>query len=146
APRASPEVGGVDDRHLHLLPADGVDLLADHLLDPLLDPEPERQQRVDAGAELPDVAGAHEQAVRNHLGLRRIVPQGHEEELRQAHQAATSVMGVSDRVTRCSEPRSQRSGTKARSRSVAEASSSPSMPISSAAPPPNSDPTTWPIA
>ena len=42
-----PEVGRMDDRHLHLLAADRVHLLADDLLDPLVDPEAERQQRVD---------------------------------------------------------------------------------------------------
>ena len=43
-----PDVGRVDDRHLHLLAADPVHLLADDLLDPLVDPVAERQQRVDA--------------------------------------------------------------------------------------------------
>jgi hypothetical protein len=34
----------MDDGHLHLLPADRVDLLPDHLLDPVADALPERQQ------------------------------------------------------------------------------------------------------
>ena len=76
-----PQLGGVDDRHLHLLAADAVDLLADHLLDALLHAEAQRQQRVDAGAELPHVAGAHQQLVADHLGLGRIVAQAGEEEV-----------------------------------------------------------------
>ena len=51
-----PDVGRVDDRHLHLLAADPVLLLADDLLDPVADPLAQRQQRVDAGAELAHVA------------------------------------------------------------------------------------------
>ena len=35
--------------------------------------EAERQQGVDAGPQLPDVAGAHQQPVRGHLGLGRVV-------------------------------------------------------------------------
>ena len=80
-----PDVGRVDDRHLHLLAADPVHLLADDLLDALVDPEPERQQRVDPGAELADVAGPDEQPVRRHLGVGRVVAQGREEEVGQAH-------------------------------------------------------------
>ena len=48
APAGSPHVRRVDDGHLDLLRADPVHLLADDLLDPLVDPETERQQRVDA--------------------------------------------------------------------------------------------------
>ena len=76
-----PDVGRVDDRHLDLLAADPVHLLADDLLDPLVDPEAERQQRVDPGAELADVAGPDEEAMRRHLGIGRVVAQGREEQL-----------------------------------------------------------------
>ena len=81
----APDVGGVDDRHLHLLAADRVLLLADDLLDPVVDPLAERQQRVDPGTELADVARADEQAVRRHLGVGRIVAKGAEEELGETH-------------------------------------------------------------
>ncbi len=64
AARLLPQLGGMDHRHLHLLPADGVHLLADDLLDSLGDREAERQQGVDARAELPDIAGPHEELVR----------------------------------------------------------------------------------
>ena len=80
-----PQVGRMDDRHLHLLAADPVDLLADDLLDPLRHPEPERQEAVDAGAQLADVAGPDEQPVRRHLGLGRVVAERGEEQLAQAH-------------------------------------------------------------
>jgi hypothetical protein len=84
-PALLPDLRRVDDRHLHLLGADPVLLLADDLFDPLGDSEPERQQRVDPGAELADVAGPDEQPVRGHLGLRRVVAERREEELAQAH-------------------------------------------------------------
>ena len=80
-----PDVGRVDDRHLHLLAADPVLLLADDLLDPVVDPLAERQERVDPRAELADVAGAQEQAMRRHLGVGRVVAEGGEEELAQSH-------------------------------------------------------------
>ncbi len=70
------------DRHLHLLPADRLDLLTDHLLDALLDAKAERQERVDPRTELADVSGAHEEPMRRHLGLGGVVAQGGEEQLR----------------------------------------------------------------
>ena len=63
-----------------------VHLLADDLLDALLDPETERQERVDAGAELAQVAGTHEQPMRRHLGVGRVVAEAGEEELGEAHE------------------------------------------------------------
>ena len=85
APALPPQVGRVDDRHLELLAADRVHLLADDLLDPLRHPEAERQERVDPGPELANVTGPQQQPMRRHLGLARIVAQAREEELRQAH-------------------------------------------------------------
>jgi hypothetical protein len=75
----------VDDRHLHFLPTDRVDLLADDLLDAVVHALAERQQRVDPRAELADVAGPDEEPVGRHLGLGRIVAEGGEEKLAQAH-------------------------------------------------------------
>ena len=60
-------------------------LLADDLLDAVVDPLAERQQRVDPGPELADVAGPEQQAVRRHLGLGRIVAEGGEEQVGEAH-------------------------------------------------------------
>ena len=77
----APDVGGMDDRHLHLLATDRVLLLADHLLDAIVDPLAERQQRIDPGAELAHVAGAKEQSVRRHLGVGGVVAKGGEEEV-----------------------------------------------------------------
>ena len=85
APARPPDVGRVDDRHLHLLAADPVHLLADDLLDPLVDPEAERQERVDPRAELADVARPQEQAVRRHLRIGGVVAQGREEQLGETH-------------------------------------------------------------
>ena len=93
-----PEVGRVDDRHLHLLGADRVHLLADDLLDPLVDAEAEGQERVDARAQLAHVARPEQQAMRRHLGVRRVVAQGREEQLREAHSAKDSGAGRLSRV------------------------------------------------
>ena len=76
-----PDVGRVHDRHLHLLATDRVLLLADDLLDPVVDALAERQQRVDPGTELADIAGPDEQAVRRHLRVGGVVAQGREEQL-----------------------------------------------------------------
>ena len=76
-----PDVGRVDDRHLDLLAADRVLLLADDLLDPVVDALAERQQRVDPGTELADVAGADEQSMRRHLGIGGVVAERGEEEV-----------------------------------------------------------------
>jgi hypothetical protein len=84
-PALAPDLRRVDDRHLHLLRADLRQLLADHLLDALVDTEPERQERVDARPELTDVAGPKEEPVRRHLHVGRVVSEGREEELAQAH-------------------------------------------------------------
>ena len=99
-----PDVGRVDDRHLDLLAADPVLLLADDLLDPVVDALAERQQRVDPGAELADVAGAQQQAMRRHLGIGRVVAKRGEEEVGQAHgrvriAAATAATMVSTGCT-----------------------------------------------
>ena len=85
AAAGSPDVGRVDDRHLHLLAADAVHLLADDLLDPLVDALAEWQQRVDPGAELAHVAGPLEQSMRRHLGVGRVVAERGEEEVGKSH-------------------------------------------------------------
>ena len=87
APGLAPQVRRVDDRHLHLLAADRVELLPDDLLHPLVDPEPERQQRVDPGAQLAHVAGPQQQPVGRHLGLGGIVAERGEEQVGQTHGA-----------------------------------------------------------
>jgi hypothetical protein len=85
APAGPPDVGRVDDRHLDLLGADPIHLLADHLLDALVDLKTERQQRIDARSELAHVTGPKQQPVRRHLGFARIVAKRCEEQLRQTH-------------------------------------------------------------
>ena len=85
AAAGAPDVGRVDDRHLHLLAADRVLLLADDLLDAVVDALAERQQRVDARAELPDVARPEEESMGRHLGFGRVVAEGREEELGKTH-------------------------------------------------------------
>ena len=80
-----PDVGRMHDRHLHLLGADAVLLLADDLLDAVVDPLAERQQRVDPRTQLADVAGAQQQPMGGHLGVGRVVAKRGEEEVGQAH-------------------------------------------------------------
>ena len=88
-----PQVRGMHDRHLHLLAADRVQLLADHLLDPLVDAEPQRQQRVDPGAQLAHVARPQQQAVGRHLRFRGVVAERGEEQVAQAHGAKDTGRG-----------------------------------------------------
>ncbi len=88
-----PDVGRMDNRHLDFLAADPIHLLADHLFDPLADPEAERQQRIDAGSELTDVAGPDKQPMRRHVRVGRIVAERGEEELAQAHGGKNSRRG-----------------------------------------------------
>ncbi|MNS74565.1 hypothetical protein D3C72_1080460 [compost metagenome] len=66
-----PQLGRDHDRHVQLLGAGGVHLLADDRLDLLDHPEHQGQQAVDAGAEAADVARAGEQLVRDDLGVGR---------------------------------------------------------------------------
>ena len=49
AARLPPDVGGMNDRHEHLLSADGVHFFPNNLLDLAHNPPSERQQAVDAG-------------------------------------------------------------------------------------------------
>ena len=80
-----PDLRRMDDRHLHLLGADPVLLLADDLLDALAGPEAQRQQRVDPRPERADVARPEQQPMGRHLGVGRIVAERREEEVAQAH-------------------------------------------------------------
>jgi hypothetical protein len=76
-----PDVGRMDDRHLDLLAADRVLLLPDDLLDAVVDALAERQQGVDPGTELADVAGADEQSMRRHLDVGGIIAERGEEKV-----------------------------------------------------------------
>ena len=69
APRLLPQLGRDDRRQEHLRRAGAVHLLADDPLDLLHDPPAERQERVDAGGDLPQVAAAHHEDVRGDLRL-----------------------------------------------------------------------------
>ena len=85
AAAGAPDIGRVDDRHLHLLRPDPVLLLADDLLDPVVDALAQRQERVDARPQLADVAGAQQQPVRGHLGIGRVVAERGEEQVGESH-------------------------------------------------------------
>ena len=69
APRLLPELGGDHGGQEHLGGAGAVHLLADDPLDLLHDPPAERQERVDAGGDLAQVAAAHHEDVRRNLRL-----------------------------------------------------------------------------
>jgi hypothetical protein len=85
ATRLAPQLGRMDDGHLHLLAADPVDLLADDLFHPLRHAEAQRQQRVQPRAQLADVPGAQQQPMRRHLRLGRIVAKRGEEQVGETH-------------------------------------------------------------
>ena len=76
-----PQLGRREHRHEHLLPADRVLLLADDLHDLLVHAPPERQERPDSRAHLPDVGAADEELVRDGLGVCRSLAQGRNEQL-----------------------------------------------------------------
>ena len=73
--RLPPDVGRMDDRHQQLLPADGVHLLADDLLDLAHDPPAQRQQAVDARAQRSHQRGAQHQTVAGQLDVARRLAQ-----------------------------------------------------------------------
>src|SRR6185295_17005546 len=85
APGLLPELGGMEHRHLDLLPADAVHLLADdrvHLLDHA---QAEREVDVDAGGELPDEPGAHHELVADRFRVGGIVPERGDQRPGPAH-------------------------------------------------------------
>ena len=74
-----PQLGRLDRRHEDLLAAGGVHLLAHHLLDLAQHAMAQRQPAVNAGARLPDHAGAQHEPVRRDLRLGRVLSQGRQE-------------------------------------------------------------------
>ena len=74
-----PELGRLHCRHQDLLAAGGVHLLAHDLLDLAQHAQSQRQPAVDAGARLPDHAGAQHQPVRGDLRLGRVLSQCRQE-------------------------------------------------------------------
>ena len=81
-PAAARLVGpaGQQGREQQLLGADRVHLLADDVLDLAQHPQPQRQPGVDAGCGAADVAGADQEPVARHLGVRGVVTQGAHEQ------------------------------------------------------------------
>ena len=73
-------LAGQQRRELELLGAHGVHLLADDGLDVAEHPQPEGKPGVDAGSGATDVARPHEEPVARHLGIRRVVPEGAQEQ------------------------------------------------------------------
>ena len=76
-----PELGGRQHRHQDLLRAEGVELLADDLLDFPVDAPAERQEGPEAARDLANEAAADEQLVRDRLRVGGIVAQGRQKEL-----------------------------------------------------------------
>ena len=110
---------GQQRRERQLLGADLVHLVADDVLDPAEDAEPQRQPRVDAGCGTADVAGADEQLVARHLGVVGVVAQGAHEQGRHAEDAA-------------SHGRNDRGGPVAAANQIAEwAEATPTAPTAS---------------
>ncbi len=80
-----PELRRLQHRHEHLLAADRVHLLADDLLDLLHDAPAGRQVHVDAGGELAHEAGADHELVAHGLRAGRILFDGGQKQLTDAH-------------------------------------------------------------
>ena len=83
-----PDLRRLHDRHEHLLAADRIHLLADDLLDLLHDAPAGRQEHVDAGGELAHEAGADHELVAHGLRAGRILFDGGQEQLTDAHGAS----------------------------------------------------------
>jgi hypothetical protein len=81
AARLLPHRRGVERGQKEFLTADGLHLLADDPHDALRDALRERQQGVNPRAQLADVARAQEQAVRDDLGVSRVVAERRNKEL-----------------------------------------------------------------
>ena len=79
--RRLPELSRSEDRHEDLLRAEGVELLADDLLDLPVDAPAERHERPEAAGDLANEAAAHEQLVRDRLRVGGVLAQGRQEEL-----------------------------------------------------------------
>ena len=75
-------------REVHLLETGAVHLLTNDVLDVAVHGPPERQPGEAAGRGTPDVPAADEQAVARHLGVRRVLSKGPEEEGRHSLQHA----------------------------------------------------------
>jgi hypothetical protein len=94
APGLPPWLGRLEDRHEHLLAADGVHLLADDLHDPLVDAPPRRQPGPQPGADLADEPGADHELVGERLGVGRRFALGGQEVGGKPGHAAPSVLGA----------------------------------------------------
>ena len=100
APALAPEVGRLQRRHQQRDVPGALLLLVDDLLDPAQHLVAERQPRIDAGARLPDHAGAQHQPVAGDLRLGRRLAQDRQEVLGQAHVARASTRRGSRRFRR----------------------------------------------
>ncbi len=80
-----PELGRRQHRHEELLGADRVHLFADDLDDVLVHPPAEWEKGPDPRADLADEPAAHEQLVADRVGVRGVLPQGRDEQLRRSH-------------------------------------------------------------
>lgn len=74
-----PDLGWIERRQVHLLPADGVHLLANDLLDFEERALGQEQVAVDAGRKLAHVAGAQQQLMAGDLGFGGVLTQGGDE-------------------------------------------------------------------
>ncbi len=82
-----PQFGRVDDGQGDFLAADGVHLLAEDVLDLVLDAQGEGQEIEDAGGDLVDHAGAQQELMADDVGVGGHLAQGLEEEFRDSHRA-----------------------------------------------------------
>jgi hypothetical protein len=90
----APDVGGVDDRHQHLLPPDGVHLLADDGLDLPDDAPAHREEAEDAGAKRADETGPEHEGVADQLDVGGGLADGAAELVRHAHGGSALGVGI----------------------------------------------------
>ena len=89
-----PQLGGLDRRHDQLDRAGALHLDPDDRLELGQRAPREREVAVDAGGQLRDHAGTGHQALRDDLGVRRVLPQGVDEALVPAHGSLRQVSRV----------------------------------------------------
>ena len=95
----APQVGQLQRRHQQFDGAGAVLFLADDLLDLLQHPQAQRQPGIDAGRFLPHHARAQHQAMRDDLGLLRILFKDRQKKPRQSHGDTQRIGGTRERAS-----------------------------------------------
>ena len=92
--RLLPDLGGLQHRHLDLLPPDAVHLLPDDRVDLLDHAQAQRQVHVETGRELPDQTRPHHELVTDGFGVGGVVPERGDQRPGPAHGGLTSSLSL----------------------------------------------------